>query len=295
MSALELECITCRSHLSTEGDTLVCGTCGSHFPIIAQVPCILPTAPTGQQRAQSEYFDAEFASYDRYEPERWRQSFVRRIFDALDIPGSGGPYLDVGVGGSGATVIEAARAGTSAVGCDLSVEGVVRAQRFAEAERVRDATFVACAAESLPFPDSGFASASCVAVLEHTDDDERVASELARVLKPDGLVWITVPNAYRHIAAPFRPLYRRHDRIVGHKRHYDHGALTEVMRRAGLAHVRTEYSGHLVKVGQLILDRLIPTRHGLRSKVWWQLEEADLRRRARPRHAFQLSAVFRRV
>ena len=135
-------------------------------------------APTAQHRSQAKYFDSEFASYSRYEPERWRQSFIRRIFGALEIDGNG-PYLDVGVGGSGATVVEAGtRRYAPAVGCDLSIEGVVQARRFAVAEGVREAEFVACAAESLPFPDSSFACASSVAVLEHIDDDAVAAREL---------------------------------------------------------------------------------------------------------------------
>ena len=233
-------------------------------------------------------------AYSRYEPERWRQSFIRRIFGALEIDGNG-PYLDVGVGGSGATVVEAARAGTPAVGCDLSIEGVVQARRFAVAEGVREAEFVACAAESLPFPDSSFACASSVAVLEHIDDDAVAARELARVLRPGGLLWITVPNAYRHIPVPLRPVYRRHDRMLGHKRHYALRDLVHLLSRAGFAHVCTEYSGHPVKVAQLVLDRLVPQARGLRSRVWWKLEDVDLRQGHLARHALQLSAVFRRT
>ena len=44
-----------------------------------------------------------------YRPENWRVSFVRRIFRSLGIERGQGAYLDVGVGGAGATVIEAAR------------------------------------------------------------------------------------------------------------------------------------------------------------------------------------------
>lgn len=290
----KLECVTCRGALRIDGDTLVCLGCGTRFPIIGDVPCILPGAPTAQHRAQTEYFDAEFAALSRYEPERWRESFIRRIFRALDIAANA-PYLDVGVGGSGATVIEAARSGVSAVGCDLSIEGVVQARRFAEAEGVGGASFVACAAESLPFRDTAFGCASSVAVLEHIDDDGLAARELARVIRPGGLVWITVPHTYRHIPAPLRPVYRRHDRILGHKRHYDEAELVALMARSGFAHVGTEYSGHPVKVAQFVLDRIVPRARGLRSRIWWNLEEIDRRQGQRARQALQLSAIFRRV
>ena len=54
--------------------------------------------------------------------------------------------------------------------------------------------FVVCAAETLPFPDRSFDSASAVAVLEHLDDDAAAARELARVVAPSGRVWATVPT-----------------------------------------------------------------------------------------------------
>ena len=53
-------------------------------------------------------------------------------------------YLDVGVGGSGATVIEASRRGVVAVGCDLSIEGVSAAARAAQQEDVGTKRFFAC-------------------------------------------------------------------------------------------------------------------------------------------------------
>src|SRR5439155_26472201 len=146
-----------------------------------------------QHLNQLEYFDAEFSGYAKYTFENWRLSYIERIFGALDVLDGGVPYLDVGVGGSGATVIEAARRGAEAVGCDLSPEGVLAPRRFAAEEGVQErAGFVVCAAEALPFPDRSFRSASAVAVLEHLDDDGPAVAELARVLEPGGRVWLMV-------------------------------------------------------------------------------------------------------
>jgi ubiquinone/menaquinone biosynthesis C-methylase UbiE len=257
---------------------------------------LLPASLTGQQQSQARYFDAEFTSYNgTYAPENWRRSFVDRIFHALGLGNGRGPYLDVGVGGSGATVIEAARRGIQATGCDLSVAGVLSADRAARSEDVHArASFVVCAAESLPFADASFGCASAVAVLEHLDDDWLAAAELARVVRPGGLVWITVPLAYRFIWPPLWPAYFWHDRRIGHKRHYDERRLVELLRRVGLRHVATTYSGHAVKVLQLVLDRALPLARETRDRVWWDLERRDHRASRRAYGALQLNAVFRR-
>jgi hypothetical protein len=59
-------------------------------------------------------------------------------------------------------------------------------------------------------------------------------------------------------------------------------------------HVETSYSGHPVKILQLVLDRLLPTSIAARDRLWWQLEHLDLRAAGRAYGALQLSAVFER-
>jgi ubiquinone/menaquinone biosynthesis C-methylase UbiE len=48
--------------------------------------------------------------------------------------------------------------------------------------------------QTLPFPDRSFDFVSCNHVLEHIFDTEKLVSELQRVLKPQGLCVISVPN-----------------------------------------------------------------------------------------------------
>src|SRR5207253_6243015 len=116
--------------------------------------------------------DCEFGSYARYGLENWRQSYLERLRSAGLLSNTDSPFLDVGVGGSGCTVIEAARAGLPSVGCDLSLEGLLTAKRFAEAEGVADRTlWVCCSADRLPLASASFAAALAIAVLEHVPDD----------------------------------------------------------------------------------------------------------------------------
>lgn len=291
---MTLRCPRCAGELRGDTETLRCAGCGHEYPVIDGVPVLL-VETTEQHRHQQRYFDAEFARRTPYVVENWRRSFLDRIFCALGIPGVDGPYLDVGVGGSGVTVVEAARLGCTAVGTDLSVEGVLAARRHVREQGVADrASVVACAAEQLPFADGSFACASAVALLEHVDDDAAAVAELHRVLRPRGLLWLTVPHAYLQMPPPVWPLYWVHDRRIGHKRHYGERRLVRLLRAAGFEHVETQFTGHPVKLLQAALTLVSTAARRPDSRLWWRLEELDRRAAARALWAVQLSAVFRR-
>jgi SAM-dependent methyltransferase len=291
-----LLCPHCGSALADGGDSLTCGACGATYGKVDGIPLLTLESLAEQQEFQRRFFDAEFSRYGAYRLENWRLSFIERIFNAVGVLAGREPYLDVGVGGSGATVIEAARCGVDAVGCDLSIEGVLAASRMASDQGVDEkASFYVCAAESLPFRDRTFASASAVAVLEHLDDDAPAIAELARVLRPGGRVWITVPHAYRYIPPPLWPVYAWHDRRIGHKRHYDERRLVGAFAQAGLRHVATHYSGHPVKILQLAGSLALPALRRTRSPLWWRLEQLDRLAGGEKLGALQLSAVFARA
>jgi SAM-dependent methyltransferase len=293
MTAIQLICPRCGQGLEEDEEGLRCENCGAEYPIVGDVP-ILVTDLSEQHVSQRRYFDEEFDSYSSYALDNWRLSFIERIFSALGVLEGESPYLDVGVGGSGATVIEAARRGVAAVGCDLSVSGVRTAREFAIREGV-EADFVVCAAEELPFPDASVGSASAVAVLEHLDDDRSALAELARVTKPGGRIWVTVPHAFRYIPPPLWPAFWWHDRRIGHKRHYDERRLRELGADIGLEHVATTFRGHLVKVAQFALSALAKSSRTRRGGLWWRLERRDRQAEARPWGAIQLNVVFRRA
>lgn len=63
--------------------------------------------------AQQGYFDSEYRKYRDYELENWRRSYVNRVFEVVAIGRSAHQrfYLDIGVGSSGYTVIEATKEG----------------------------------------------------------------------------------------------------------------------------------------------------------------------------------------
>jgi len=289
---MAMRCPLCGGVLSPD-EGLVCAACGARYPVVEGVPVLVPPTLTSQHHHQRAYFDDAFSGYEEYRVDDWRRSFNERIFRALRLSSERGPYLDVGVGGSGATVVEAGRLGVESIGCDLSVEGVVRAARFARAEGVDDrVSLVVCAAEALPFPDESVGCASAVAVLEHLDDDDVAAAELSRVLRPGGRLWVTVPHAYRLMPPFVWPLYWWHDRRIGHKRHYDDGRLRALLDRHGFEHLETQFTGHPVKLVQLAASLAAERLDRDIGRLWWALERIDLRASRRALWALQLSGVF---
>lgn len=81
--------------------------------------------------------------------------------------------------------------------------------------------------ERLDLPDASFDAAVCAEVLEHLDHDAAALAELHRVLRPGGLLLVTVP------ANPFR--YDWTDRWAGHRRRYTPAMLGERLAAAGFA------------------------------------------------------------
>jgi ubiquinone/menaquinone biosynthesis C-methylase UbiE len=290
-----LRCPTCASRLAVGESQAGCGS-GHTFSVVDGIPILLSPemlASDGQYGHQRAYFDTEFSRYSRYRLENWRVSYLRRLAAANSLGGSGAPLVDVGVGGSGYTVIEAARAGRDAIGCDLSLTGLLTARQFAEEAGVAERTcFVCCSAERLPLASATFDVALAIAVLEHVPDDTAAIGELARVLRPGGRAWITAPHALRHIPRIFRPANRRHDRRLGHLRRYEAQELGQRFQRVGLVPVDVQFTGHWVKVLQLA-GRAIP-HAGLRDRFWWWCERRDLRRSKRARASMQLSIALTR-
>jgi ubiquinone/menaquinone biosynthesis C-methylase UbiE len=248
-----------------------------------------------QQASQAELYDRFWAGYtSEYKLENWHRSFITRIFGALGIP-ENGPYLDIGVGSPAATVIEAARLGAEAVGCDLSSAAIERCREFAASEgQAERASFTVCPAEALPFGDAHFGAASLVSVLEHVEDDEAAVRELRRVVRPGGRVWLTVPNHLSHYPLGLRHFMKAYYGRVGHVREYSRATIGALFAH-GFRPLEFRYTGHPVKVAQVALAMLSDeAKHG-DSRLWWRLEEADLARQSSARGAIQLSAVFERA
>jgi ubiquinone/menaquinone biosynthesis C-methylase UbiE len=111
-----------------------------------------------------------------------------------------------GEGGNIANVLPADRLGIRVIGIDLFERKI----RFAKRVGVQ-ASFVCADASRLPFLDSTFDLVLCRDVLHHMADPERAVSELRRVCRPGGVVWIIEPNGWNPLMR-LLALARRHER-----------------------------------------------------------------------------------
>lgn len=100
----------------------------------------------------------------------------------------GATCLDVGCGDGKTAGLWLSGTGRLYIGVDVSIEGVRMAQSLGLDARVLEDT------ERLPFPDDTFDAVVCVEVLEHLFLPHASASEILRVLKPNGVLIATTPN-----------------------------------------------------------------------------------------------------
>lgn len=121
-------------------------------------------------------------------------------FDRLQLR-SGDRILDVGCGEGRHTIGAYLNADVEAIGVDLSEKDLQTAkERFADFEEKNNSRksllFQKADALALPFADNSFDKVICSEVLEHIPDYQGVLAEINRVLKPDGLLAVSVPRAW---------------------------------------------------------------------------------------------------
>jgi 2-polyprenyl-3-methyl-5-hydroxy-6-metoxy-1,4-benzoquinol methylase len=151
--------------------------------------------------------DAEFNSMVQADDRHWwyrgRRIVVLREIERLALP-PGAQILDAGCG-SGRMMDELSRYG-HAHGVDSSAWAVAAARARGHAD-VHQGTV-----ERLPYESGTFDLVTCLDVIEHAPDDQRVLAELLRVTAPGGHLLVTVP-AYQF-------LWSAHDEANNHYRRY---------------------------------------------------------------------------
>lgn len=140
-----------------------------------------------------------------------------------------GPILDVGCG-TGGMLPHLQRCGP-AIGLDSAPEAEAACRR-------RGVPFVHGWGAQLPFKDGAFGTVTALDVIEHVPDDVGILREMYRVLRPGGLLLLTVP-AYQF-------LWSQHDEFNHHQRRYRRGGLRAVVRESGFSVVKLSYYNTLL-------------------------------------------------
>src|ERR1700676_998856 len=99
-----------------------------------------------------------------------------------------GKVLDLGCAFGFAT-LKLARKGYTTIGVDNSARYIAWARR-----RHPGGTYLQSSAESLPLEDASFDAVLCLDVLEHVVDQAAVIREIERVLRPEGMLILSVPH-----------------------------------------------------------------------------------------------------
>jgi ubiquinone/menaquinone biosynthesis C-methylase UbiE len=164
--------------------------------------------------------------------------------------------LDLGCG-------EGRHAITAWLAAPVTVVGVDRAQqdlhtalrRAAEFESPdddprRSLGFARADGRRLPFADSSFDRVICAEVLEHVPDYEAVLEEIRRVLKPGGVLAVSVPRCFPEwVCWQLSDAY--HEVEGGHVRIFRTGELTRAVESRGLKRFHRHWA------------------HALHVPYWW--------------------------
>jgi len=102
--------------------------------------------------------------------------------------------LDVGCG-TGSYTLLMARDYDETVGIDIQADDLAEFRRRAKEAELDDRIDIReLSVTALPFPDGHFDTVVTIETIEHIDDLRRGLSEMSRVLRPGGRMFITCPN-----------------------------------------------------------------------------------------------------
>jgi demethylmenaquinone methyltransferase/2-methoxy-6-polyprenyl-1,4-benzoquinol methylase len=153
------------------------------------MPTTASSAPGGPNQFAQRLFSPLPVRYDRLaevlsfgQNGRWRRAMVDHVVD-----GSPDLILDVATGPAGVALQMAARTGARVVGLDVT-EAMLRQARRNVAQAGALVELAQGRGEQLPFADDTFDAVTFTYLLRYVDDPAATIAELARVVKPGGVV-----------------------------------------------------------------------------------------------------------
>lgn len=242
IAGVALQCPRCRCGLQSHSpQQLACNSCGTIFPLINEIPSLLP--PTLSSEGVNNYFDRvaqglrvdnlSYVPFDAPQLDRHLRVLSSAYVRAIQrwIPNSSS-VLDVGCG-HGALLAEAARA-YSMIGLDF-VYGMLPFARSSGYAAVHGD------ASALPFADRQFDAVICAEVIQHFPNPTEIINELVRVCKPNGTMIVSTLNRYSLARFMLRAL----------KRGLRPQALPVPILRRTAAQVTSSFAGHPVSLREV--------------------------------------------
>ncbi|HLQ23897.1 MAG TPA: class I SAM-dependent methyltransferase [Gemmatimonadales bacterium] len=180
-------------------------------------------------------------------------TFERLLDEGLLVPGA--RALELGCG-AGTYVRLLAKRGHPVTGLDYSLPSLVRA---AAADPARAGRYVAGSAYALPFPSGAFRAVICIGVLQALEQPSLTIGEIARVLRPGGVVVVETLNP-RNPVATARRLAAFARRQSTRLRYGAPRVIERAMAARGIRPVQ--------KLGILLPPRSVPHLEGALGQPW---------------------------
>lgn len=176
------------------------------------LPKNLPQWKRDEAHYHTEFRDdpVEVHQLDRLR-NRWAHGLVH---DAIMALSRGSKILEVGAGIGRDTAV-VAEEGMRVVETDISLGALMQSRQITGRAEVE---YVAADADALPFRDASFDGAFMIAALHHVPDPSVAIRDIARVVRPGGVVAVGVePNRTWHaLVKCFRPLLCRASKTAAH-------------------------------------------------------------------------------
>lgn len=171
-----------------------------------------------------EFYDQFFQEYHYYEYNYDIKAILRReqILECIRrIKIENRKELKIADVGCGVCdILNRIDSNNSLIGLDYSKNSMGLAKKYVNP----NITLIQGDATNLPFKDGVLDAIICCEVIEHIQNDDSTVMEINRVLKPDGKVILSVPNAY---------YFNEYFELMGHYRHYSRKSLEEKLNKHG--------------------------------------------------------------
>lgn len=216
-----------------------CAVCSHLYPN----PMPLPAQGLDELYVETEEY------FKHHEVER-KKAYGRELLQRCEqMLGRRGRYLDVGCG-RGEFLWAAQAAGWEAVGCDPSSENLAWGREHLQVAGLHGTL------EELRLPDASFDAVTLGGVIEHLYEPYQTLLEVARVLRPGGVLWLDAPNEdslYSRAGNLYMRALRR-DWVVNlaptfppyHVQGFNPHSLRRLLERAGFAVEQLEIWGEVV-------------------------------------------------
>jgi SAM-dependent methyltransferase len=177
-----------------------CAKCTRQFPRLSGIPDLLPRKAFEKASAEGRQLNAYSASFSESTDSAWRYlagTLINRLGNGYLYSWAAG-HVERLSSGKPLAVLDAACGdgilrsylahGHEYVGTDFSLRPLLRAQRY------RPADYVRADMNHLPFSCETFDAVVSLQALQYLSQPEQSVGQIARVLKPRGSFFLTVPN-----------------------------------------------------------------------------------------------------